>query len=110
MAFVHLLRYLIRPHPSTTHRSGELFINTAIMQLATYEIDITIEQPSFSQKVGQCSNGEVHNGLKARSHRHRETRNEKRETRNEKRETRNEKRETRNEKRETRNEKRETAQ
>ena len=50
--------------------------------------------------------------IKARSHRHRETRNEERETRNEKRETRNEKRETRNRTershrhRETRNEKR----
>ena len=52
MAFVHLLRYLIRPYLSKTHRSGDLFINTAIMQLATYEIDITIEQPSFGQKVG----------------------------------------------------------
>ena len=50
----------------------------------------------------------IPSGFKSRSHRHRETRNEKRETRNEKRETRNEKRETRNEKRETRNEKRET--
>ena len=37
------------------------------MKLATYEIDITIEQPSFSQKVGQCYRGEVwrHNGLSA---------------------------------------------
>ena len=37
------------------------------MQLATYEIDITIEQPIFGQKVGQCSSGEVwrHNGLSA---------------------------------------------
>ena len=35
------------------------------MQLATYEIDITIEQPSFGQQVGQCSSGEVwrHNGV-----------------------------------------------
>ena len=59
--------------------------------------------------------------VKARSHRHRETRNEKRGTRHVERETRNEKsdeavtppprnekRETRNEERETRNEKRET--
>ena len=59
MAFVHLLCYLIRPYPSKIHRSDDLFINTAIMQLATYEIDITIEQPSFGQKVGQCTNGEV---------------------------------------------------
>ena len=59
MAFVNLLRYLIRPHPSKTHRSDDLFINAAVMQLATYEIDITIEQPSFGQKVGQCSSGEV---------------------------------------------------
>ena len=31
------------------------------------KIDITIEQPSFGQKVGQCTNGEVwrHNGLSA---------------------------------------------
>ena len=58
-AFVHLLCYLIRPYPSKTRRSGDLFINTAIMHLATYEIDITIEQPSFGQKVGQCSSGEV---------------------------------------------------
>ena len=59
MAFVHLLCYLIRPYPSKTHRSDDLFINAAIMQLVTYEIDITIEQPSFGQKVGQCSSGEV---------------------------------------------------
>ena len=60
MTFVHLLCYLIRPYPSKTHCSDDLFIiNAAIMQLATYEIDITIERPSFSQKVGQCSSGEV---------------------------------------------------
>ena len=47
MAFVHLLCYLNRPHPSTTHCSGDLFINIAIMQLATYEIYITIEQMSL---------------------------------------------------------------
>ena len=33
MAFAHLLRYLIRPHPSKTHSSDDLFINAAIMQL-----------------------------------------------------------------------------
>ena len=67
MAFDHLLCYLIRPYPSKTHRSDDLFINAAIMQLATYEIDITIEQPSFGQKVGQCYCGKVwrHNGLSA---------------------------------------------
>ena len=54
MALVHLLCYLNRPYPSSL-RCGDLFINTAIMQLATYEIDITIEQPSFGQKVGQVS-------------------------------------------------------
>ena len=59
MAFVHLLSYLIRPYPSKTHRSDDLFINAAIMQLATYEIDITIEQPSFGQQVGQCYRGKV---------------------------------------------------
>ena len=60
MAFVHLLCYLSnRPCPSTTHRYGDLFTNTAIMQFATYEIDITIEQPSFGQKVDQCTNGDV---------------------------------------------------
>ena len=59
MAFVHLLCYLIRQCPSTTHHCGDLFINTAIMQLAAYEIDITIEQPSFGQKVGQYSSREV---------------------------------------------------
>ena len=53
MAFVHLLCYLFRPYPSKTHRSDDLFINVAIIQLATYEIDITIEQPSFGQKVGK---------------------------------------------------------
>ena len=58
MSFVHFLCYLIRSYPSKTHRSDDLFINTAIMQLATYEIDITIEQPSFGQKVDQCSSGE----------------------------------------------------
>ena len=58
MAFVRLIRYLIRPYPSKTHRSDDLFIYAAIMKLATYyEIDITIE--SFGQKVGQCTNGEV---------------------------------------------------
>ena len=57
MAFANLVCYLIRPYPSKTHRSDDLFINAAIVQLATYEIDITIEQPSFSQKVGQCTNG-----------------------------------------------------
>ena len=67
MAFVHLLRYLIRPQPSKTHRYDDLFVNAAIMQLAKYKIDITIEQPSFGQKVGQCSSSEVwhHNGLSA---------------------------------------------
>ena len=67
MAFVHLLCYLIIPYPSKTHCSGDLFVHTAIMQLATYEIGITIEQLSFGQKVGQCTNGEVrrHNGLSA---------------------------------------------
>ena len=67
MAFVHLC-YLIRPYStSKTHRSDDLFIYAAIMKLATYEIDIMIEQPSFGQKVGQCSSGEVrrHNGLSA---------------------------------------------
>ena len=44
-AFVNLLRYLNRPYP--TLRCGDSFTNAAIMQLATYEIDITIEQPSF---------------------------------------------------------------
>ena len=29
------------------------------MQLATYEIDITIEQLSIGQKIGQCASGEV---------------------------------------------------
>ena len=29
------------------------------MQLATYKIDITIEQPSFDQQVGQFSDSEV---------------------------------------------------
>ena len=67
MAFVNLLCYLIRPYTSKTHRSDDLFIYVAIMKLATYEIDITIEQPSFGQKVGQCSGGKVrcHNGLSA---------------------------------------------
>ena len=59
MAFVNLLCYLIRPYPSKTHHSDDLFINAAIMQLATYENDITIEQPSFGQKVGQCYRGKV---------------------------------------------------
>ena len=49
MAFVHLRCYPIRPYPNKTHRSDDLFINAAIMQLATYEIDTTIEQPSFGQ-------------------------------------------------------------
>ena len=51
MASVNLLCYLIRLHPSKTHRSDDLFINAAIMHVATYEIDITIEQPSFGQKA-----------------------------------------------------------
>ena len=59
MAFVHLLCYLIRPYPSKTRRSDDLFLNAAIVQLATYEVDITIEQPSFGQKVSQCASGEV---------------------------------------------------
>ena len=59
IAFVNLLCYLIRPYPSKTHRSDDLFINAVNMQLATYEIDITIEQPSFGQKVVQCSSGKV---------------------------------------------------
>ena len=58
-AFVHLLCYLNRPNTSTTHRSDDLFINTAVTQLATYEIDFTIKQPSFGEKVGRCSSGEV---------------------------------------------------
>ena len=65
MAFDNLLCYLIRPYPSKTHRCDDLFLNAAAMQLATYEIDITIEQPSFGQQVGQCYRGKVwrHNGL-----------------------------------------------
>ena len=59
IAFVHLLGYLNRPCPSTAHRGGDLFINEAIMQLPTYEIDIMIEQPSFGQKVGQCASRKV---------------------------------------------------
>ena len=59
MAFVNLLCYLIRPYPRKTHRSDDLFINAAIMQLVIYGIDITIEQPSFGQKVSQCSSSEV---------------------------------------------------
>ena len=35
MAFGHLLCYLIRPYPSKTHRSDDLFINAAVMHLAT---------------------------------------------------------------------------
>ena len=67
MTFVHLLCYLIRPYTSKTHRSDDLSIYAAIMKLATYEIDITIEQPSFGQKVGQYYRGKVwrHNGLSA---------------------------------------------
>ena len=38
MAFAHLLCYLIRPYPSKTYRSDDLFINAAIVQLAAYEI------------------------------------------------------------------------
>ena len=57
MAFIHLLCYLNRPCPGTTQRCGGLFINTAIMQLAAYEMYITIEQPSVGQKVGQCYRG-----------------------------------------------------
>ena len=74
MAFFNLLCYLIRSRLSKRHRAGDLIINTAIMQLATYEIDITVEQPSFDQKVGQCSSGEVlrHNGHGAPT-RHKET-------------------------------------
>ena len=37
MAFVNLLCYLIRPYTSKTRRSDDLFINAAIMKLATYE-------------------------------------------------------------------------
>ena len=59
MAFVNLLCYLIRSYPNKTHRSDDLFINAAIMQLATYKIDITIEQPSFGHKVGQCYRDKV---------------------------------------------------
>ena len=59
MAFVHLLCYLNIPCLSTTDRCGDLFINTAIVQLAVYEIDITIEQPNFAQKVCQCASREV---------------------------------------------------
>ena len=59
MAFANLLCYLIRPYRSETHCSVDLFINAASMQLATYEIDITIEQPSFGKRVGQYSSGEV---------------------------------------------------
>ena len=67
IAFVDLLCYLIRPYPSKPRRSDDLFINAAVMQSATYEIGITIEQSSFGQKVGQSSNGKVwrHNGLSA---------------------------------------------
>ena len=39
-----------RQYPSETYRHDDLFMNAAMMQLATYEIDITIEQPSFGQK------------------------------------------------------------
>ena len=52
-------RYVSHRDFSTAHRSGDLFINAAITQLATCEVDVTFEQPSFGQKVGQCSSGEV---------------------------------------------------
>ena len=54
MAFV---RSVGLPCPTKTRRSGDLFINTAITLRATQENDITIEQPSFGQKVGQYYNG-----------------------------------------------------
>ena len=60
MAFVNLLCYLIRPYPSKTHRSDDLFINAAIMQLATYEIDITISVPARLRK-GQGAKEIGHN-------------------------------------------------
>ena len=56
MEFVHLLGYLIRPYPSKTHRSGELIINTAIMQLATYEIESSraLARKSVSVPTAKC--------------------------------------------------------
>ena len=58
MAFAHFLCYLMISYPSKTHRSDDLFINATIMQLATYEVDITSKQPSFGQQVGQCASSE----------------------------------------------------
>ena len=54
MAFVHLLCYLNRPCPRTTHRCGELFLNTAIMQLAAYEIDRALARKSVSVLAAKC--------------------------------------------------------
>ena len=50
MVFVHLLCYLIRPCPSTTHRSDDLFINAAIMKLATFKIDIRSNSRALARK------------------------------------------------------------
>ena len=57
MAFDPLLHYLKTPYRNKTHRSCDLFINTGITLRATLECDITIEQPSFFQKVGRCPTG-----------------------------------------------------
>ena len=54
MTFVRLVYYLNRPYPSKTHRSGNLFRNTAITIQVRLECDIMIEQPNFGQKVRQC--------------------------------------------------------
>ena len=51
MAFVHLLCYLIRPYyTSKSHRSDNLFINAAIMKLATHELTLRSSSRALARK------------------------------------------------------------
>ena len=67
-AFVHSLCYLYRPNfTSKTHRSGDLFIDATIMQLATYEHwhhDRAVELWPESRSVW-CGKVWCHKGLSA---------------------------------------------
>ena len=56
MAFICLnRRYLNRPYPSKTHRSG-VYISTAITLRATSQWKITMERRSIGQKVCRYAN------------------------------------------------------
>ena len=60
-AFVHSLCYTNRPNTSKTHRSDDLFINAAIMQLNWHHDRAAELWPESRSVLSQC----YYNGLSA---------------------------------------------